>query len=94
MRQSSACRGGNCPNGAWSVMNFERLVGLRRRRDVREAQRHAGYDLNDERHQRGAPKGVPPARIVRHEMLGGGADQIDDAEPVVDPVPDSERAAS
>ena len=55
-------------------------------------QRHAGDHLDDERHQRGAAEDVPPARVVRHQVLGGGADQVDDAEPVVDPCQASSKS--
>ncbi len=69
----------------------ERLVGLRGGGDVGESQRHAGDHLDDERHHRRAAEDVPPARVARHEMLRGRADEIDDAQPVVDPLPGSDQ---
>ena len=62
----------------------ERVVGLRRRGDVRERERDAAHDLDDEREQRRAAEHVPPARAARDGVRQDRAEQRRDADAIVD----------
>src|SRR5438874_2472928 len=66
---------------------FQRLVRLRRRRDIGKSQGHTRDDLHNERQQSCAAKHVPPARVVWHKMFQARPDQIRNPESIVNPSP-------